>query len=179
MTKGILIGVLGTLAALAAAGYFAAASGRLPAHADAKPPRWEKWIARKALKSAIWRGAPKGPNPVAETDENLVEGIQLYAVDCAVCHGASDGTASHIAQGLYQKAPQFAKYGVEDWEDGEIFWTIQHGIRMTGMPAFREALSETELWKIALFLKNMSSLTEKPQKVWKSVPSAGFRRVHP
>jgi len=40
------------------------------------------------------------------TDANLIAGIKLYAADCALCHGAADGKASAIAEGLYQRAPQ-------------------------------------------------------------------------
>ena len=172
MIKGILLGAAGVLVALAAALYGAASFGLIPANADAKPPAAEKWLAKKALKAAIARQASSAANPVALNDANLLEGIRLYAADCAVCHGAADAQASDVALGLYQKAPQLARYGVEDDEDGEIYWKIYHGIRMTGMPAFRETLSEEQMWKIALFLKNMDSLPPAPQKAWDAVPSA-------
>lgn len=171
MLKGIVIGALGAVVAGFAAFYLVAVTGRIPANADAKPPALEKWIAHKALDAAILREAPRGPNPVALTDANLIAGIKLYAADCAVCHGAADGAPSAIGRGLYQKAPQLAKYGVEDDDEGDTYWKLYHGIRMTGMPAFRESLSENELWQIALFLKNMDSLPPGPQKVWDAVPS--------
>jgi mono/diheme cytochrome c family protein len=171
----MIVGAIGAVAAGLAAFYLVAATGHFPANADAQPPALEKWIARKALAAAIAREAPKNPNPVAETDANLIEGIKLYAVDCAVCHGAADAKASHIAHGLYQKAPQLAKYGVEDDDEGETYWKLYHGIRMTGMPAFRESLTEDQLWKIVLFLKNMDSLPSAPQKAWDAVPSLDKR----
>jgi len=172
LITGIFIGAVGAVAAGLGAFYFLAAQGLLPANADARPPALEKWIARKALRAAIDREAPEGNNPVPPTDANLIAGIKLYAADCAVCHGAADGAASHIAKGLYQKAPQLAKYGVEDDDDGETYWKLYHGIRMTGMPAFRETLTEDQLWKIALFLKNMNALPPAPQKAWDAVPSS-------
>lgn len=176
MVKGIVIGAVGAVAAMGAAFYFVAAQGLIPANADAAPPSLEKWIARRALKAAIARQAPTQPNPIALTDANLLAGIKLYAQDCAVCHGAADAKASPVAVGLYQKAPQLAKYGVEDDEDGEVYWVLYHGIRMTGMPSFRESLSEDELWKLTLFLKNMDSLPPGPQKAWEAVPSAAHKR---
>ena len=172
LIRGIFVGAIGAIIVGLAALYLLAAAGGIPSNADAKPPFIEKWIAQKALHAAIARQAPKGPNPVAFSDENLIAGIKLYAADCAVCHGAADAKPSDIAQGLYQKAPQLAKYGVEDDEDGETYWKVYHGIRMTGMPAFRETLSENDLWKITLFLKNMDSLPPAPKKVWEAVPSS-------
>jgi len=172
LLAGIFVGAVGAVVAGLGAFYFLASQGLIPANADARPPALEKWIARKALHAAIDREAPEGNNPVPLTDANLIAGIKLYAADCAVCHGAADGAASHIAKGLYQKAPQFAKYGVEDDDDGETYWKLYHGIRMTGMPAFRETLTEDQLWKIALFLKNMNALPPAPQKAWDAVPSS-------
>ena len=172
MIKGLVIGAVGTLAALALAFYLVAANGWIPANADAQPPRVEKWIAKTALDAAIDRGMPQGKNPIALNDKNVIEGIRLYAVDCKVCHGAADAKPSDIAVGLYQKGPQLAKYGVEDDEEGETYWKIYHGIRMTGMPSFRDSLTNDQIWKITLFLKNMDSLSPAAQKAWKAVPSA-------
>jgi mono/diheme cytochrome c family protein len=173
LLKGAALGAAAAAAALCFALYLAATRGLIPANADAKPPALEKWIARRALDAAILREAPKGGNPVPLTDANLLEGIKLYAANCALCHGAADGRPSAVALGLYQKAPQLAKYGVEDDEDGETYWKLSHGIRMTGMPAFRETLTDDELWKLTLFLKNMNALPSAPRRAWDAVPSAG------
>ena len=96
-------------------------------------------------------------------------GIKLYAENCAVCHGASDGNPSNIAKGLYQKPPQFAKDGVEDDPDGITYWKVAHGIRLTGMPSFDGTLRDEQIWQVALFLKNMDALPPAPQRLWKAV----------
>jgi mono/diheme cytochrome c family protein len=172
MIKGMLAGAVLTLSAGALAAYLAVAGGLLPANADAKPPRLERWAAHKSLKATIEREAPKAPNPVAATDENLIAGVRLYAANCAVCHGVADGRASNVAQGLYQRAPQLAKHGVEDDEDGENYWKVYHGIRLTGMPSYRATLSETQIWQLVLFLKHMDALTPAAQKEWTALPSS-------
>ena len=83
-----------------------------------------------------------------------------------MCHGGSDGAASSIARGLAPNAPQLAKDGVEDDPEGETYWKIAHGIRFTGMPAFRETLSDGEIWQIVLFTKHMNSLPSGIQQAW-------------
>lgn len=175
MIKGIVVGVIGTVAAGLVGAYLFISFGCMPANADAKPPALEKWAARKSLHATIDRQAPTTPNPVAKTDANLVAGVKLYAANCAVCHGASDGAASNIAKGLYQHAPQLAKHGVTDDEEGETYWKVYHGIRMTGMPAYRENLSETQMWQVTLFLKHMDDLTPGAARAWKAVPSQTTR----
>ncbi|MFI5362505.1 MAG: c-type cytochrome [Elusimicrobiota bacterium] len=171
MIKGIAVGAAATLVAGLLGAYAFVSLGLMPANADAKPPTWERWAAHKSLNAAISREATKTPNPVALNDENLTAGVKLYAANCAVCHGAADSAASNIAKGLYQHAPQLAKHPVTDDEEGETYWKIFHGIRMTGMPSYRSTLSETQMWQITLFLKHMDALTPDAEKAWKSVPS--------
>lgn len=171
MLKPFLIGILFTLLAILIGGYVVVIQGKLPANADGKPPFLEKWAARTSLHATLEREAPKTPNPQAFNDANLIAGIKLYAVNCAICHAAADGALSNVAVGLYQHAPPLMKHGVEDDPEGEIFWKIKHGIRLTGMPSYSTTLTDQDIWNITLFLKHMDALTPKAQKAWKAVPS--------
>ncbi len=167
-----LAGVVATFVVLIVGAYAFIAFGCMPANADGKPPIIERWMAHTSLRASIQREAPQGAVPVALTDANLTAGVKLYAANCAVCHGASDGEASNIAMGLYQHAPQLAKHDVTDDPEGVIYWKVKHGIRLTGMPAFSPTLSEEQIWQTVLFLKHMDSLPPAVDKVWKAVPSA-------
>jgi mono/diheme cytochrome c family protein len=173
MFKGIIVGVAGTLITALLGAYLFISWGGMPANADAKPSWLEQWAARKSLHATIEREASGLSNPVEATDENIVAGVKLYAAHCAVCHGSSDAKPSSIAKGLFQKAPQLAKHGVEDDPEGETYWKIDHGIRLTGMPSYRASLSERQVWQIALFLKRMDALPAVAQKYWKALPSQG------
>ncbi len=171
MAKGFLYGVLTIILAGLVGGFLFVTRGWMPANADAAPPMLEKWMARSSLRATLQREALQMPNPAAFNDENLIAGIKLYAVNCAVCHGASDGKASNIAQGLYQHAPQLAKHGVTDDPEGKIYWFVKHGVRLTGMPAYTSTLTDQQIWQVVLFLKHMDGLTAEANKVWKAVPS--------
>jgi thiosulfate dehydrogenase len=167
--KGFIFGVLATLVILVAVGYVGITQGLLiPANADAKPSRMERWMASRSLAATISREMPAQPNPVAATDANYEAGIKLYAENCAACHGAHAARPSTVAIGLYQHAPQLARHGVEDDPEGETFWKIKHGIRMTGMPSFTLSLSDQQIWTLALFLKHMDALPPGPQRIWQA-----------
>lgn len=172
MLKGIIIGVAATILAGVAGAYLFLALGLMPANADANPSFLEKWAARKSLHATIAREAQTGTGPLAVNDESLLAGIRLYAANCAVCHGAADGKASNVALGLFQRPPQFAKHGVEDDPEGEIYWKIKHGIRLTGMPAYTSTMTDDETWQTTLFLKHMDALSIKALASWKAMPSA-------
>lgn len=173
MLKGFALGVIATIVAIVIGGYLVVVTGALPANADGKPPRLEAIIARKALHAAIDRQAPKDAGPLKPTDENLLAGVKVYARNCAICHGAADGKASNIARGLYQHAPQLGKDDVTDDPEGETWWKVDHGIRMTGMPGFSGTLTRDEVWQVTLFLKHMNELTPKAKKAWEALPSQG------
>jgi thiosulfate dehydrogenase len=168
--KGFVLGVLVTIALAFLIGYVGVMQGVLiPANADSKPSKLETWAAHKSLNATIRREMPQGPNPVAATDTNYLAGIKLYGENCSMCHGVANGAPSTIAVGLYQHAPQLGKDGVEDDPEGETFWKVDHGIRLTGMPAFSPSLSETQVWTLALFLKHMDALPPGPERAWKGL----------
>jgi thiosulfate dehydrogenase len=171
MGKGIFLGVVLTLAVILIGGFFLLRSGLIPANADAEPGGLETWMASTSLDATLDREAPKGENPVALTEQNLLAGVDLFAENCAVCHGSAKGAASPspIAKGLYQKPPQLATDGVEDDPEGESFWKIKHGIRLTGMPSFGYTLNDQQIWTLALFLKHMDKLPPAVQQVWHQV----------
>ena len=171
MVKGLITGVVLTVVVALLAAYLLVRSGLIPANADAKPGKLETWMARTSLNATLSRKAPTNPNPVALTEQHLLDGVHLFAENCAVCHGSAkgDASASPIAKGLYPKPPQLATHGVEDDPEGVSFWRIKHGIRLTGMPSFGYSLSDDQIWTLALFVKHMDKLPPAVQQAWQEV----------
>lgn len=164
-----LLGIVCTLVVLAGLAVAAVVGGWIPANADGPYLPLEHLAARTALDATIRAQMPQGQPPIAPTVQNLIAGVNLYAQNCIVCHGASDGAASNPAKGMYQRPPQLAKDGVEDDPPGETYWKIEHGIRWTAMPSFDKTLSETQMWQLALFLKNMDKLPPAAAAAWQSL----------
>ena len=171
MLKGVVWGIALTIGIALIGVYVLVQSGLIPANADAKPGWLETWMASTSLDATLRRYAPKEQNLVALNDQNLIEGVRLFAKNCAVCHGSAKGDKSRsaIAKGLYQKPPQLATDGVEDDPEGESYWKIKHGIRLTGMPSFTGTLSDRQIWTLALFLKYMDKLPPAVKPDWEKV----------
>ncbi len=171
MFKGFVIGVLATIVAAAACGYVVLRLGLVPANADATPGALEEWAAGTSLNATLAREAPAEPNPVQSTEASLVAGINLYSRHCAICHGTAKGaaSASPVAKGEYPAPPQLATDGVEDDPEVYSFWKIKHGIRWTGMPSWKDTLSDQEIWTLALFLKHMDKLPPAAEAAWQNV----------
>ncbi|MGD0968717.1 MAG: c-type cytochrome [Candidatus Aquilonibacter sp.] len=170
MLKGFIAGVLATIVLELLVAYVGITQGVLiPANADVQSSKMERWAASRSLSATIRREMPTEANPIAATDVNYLAAIKLYGENCSVCHGVPGERSTAIAIGLYQHAPQLARHGVEDDPDGETYWKIKHGIRMTGMPSFTKTLSEEQIWTLALFLKHMDKLPPGPERAWKSL----------
>lgn len=139
--------------------------GYAPVATAAPPFPLEQWLAASALKARISREAP-AKSPVAATDENLVAGAKIYQEDCAVCHGVHDHSKTAIAKGMYPQPPQFFRDDdVGDDPVGVTYWKVANGIRLTGMPSFKNSLSDTELWQVSQLLANTDGLPPDAAKL--------------
>jgi hypothetical protein len=77
---------------------------------------------------------------------------------------------------MFPKPPQlFQGIGVTDDEAWETYWKVASGIRMTGMPGFKERLSETQMWQVSVLLKNADKIP--PSVKAELVPAAAAAAV--
>jgi len=118
-----------------------------------------------ALHAAVRKHAPKN-SPVQPDETNLAAGARVYRTSCAVCHGLPEQPVTPIARGLFPKPPAlFEGKGVTDDPPGETYWKAANGIRLTGMPGFKGALSDTELWQVSLLLAHADKLSPNVRKI--------------
>ncbi len=106
--------------------------------------------------------------PMGTSEDAYEAGAKIYQASCASCHG-TPGHDSPYAKWMYPSAPQLFKkhgnsavVGVSDDEAGETYWKIKNGIRLTGMPAYQHLYSETQMWQVALLLKNADQTLPDP-----------------
>jgi thiosulfate dehydrogenase len=150
---------------LPALAYLYLRAGYAPVATAAPPLPFEKTITGMALKARIAREAP-AQSPVPATEANLLAGAKLYREHCIVCHGMTGEPKTAIAKGMFPKPPQlFPGKGVTDDPAGETYWKTANGIRLTGMPAFRDSLTDEQLWQLAQFLSNADKLSAGVLKV--------------
>lgn len=140
--------------------YFYFASGTAPVATAAQAMPFEKMLAHRALSAWIDREAPKKA-PIDADQASYEAAAQVYREQCAVCHGYATGSPSAIAKGMFPKPPKLLQgKGVTDDEPGETYWKVANGIRLTGMPGFRQSLSDTQMWQVSLLLANADKLPD-------------------
>jgi thiosulfate dehydrogenase len=127
------------------------------ATSDAAFP-FEEAIVHLPLHARIDRELVKTP-PIEASPTNLEIGAHIYRQQCAVCHGLY-GRTIKFAKNMYPQAPQLWEphrdgvVGVSDDPPGETYWKVSNGIRLSGMPAFKNVLNETEMWQVSQLLAN-------------------------
>src|SRR5438874_237803 len=121
--RSFILGMIVTIVGLFAAGLIIAQFGLMPTNADATPPEFEHRIANTALDASMERRAPRLTNPVPPTDNNLIDGMKLYSMNCAVCHGTLDYKPSPLEHSMYPPPPQIIRDPLDDPE-----WHIYYAI---------------------------------------------------
>jgi len=161
------LGVIVTLLVLLLGGLGFAMLGFLPTKANVEPPHLERHIAMSAIDASMERHAPHLNNPLTPTDQNLEDGMKLYTMNCALCHGSLDQKPSSLAHSFYPPAPNLVSDPPDDPE-WHTFYTIRTGIRYTGMPAWEKTLSEEDMWKITSLLSHLDKLPPAVQEYYKT-----------
>jgi len=170
--RGFLAGIVVTLLVIILAALAIANLGFLPTTSDATPPALETKIAMSAVDASMEKHAPRLNNPVSPTDENLIEGMKIYTMNCAVCHGTLDNHPSMLQHSMYPPPPQLLLEPLDDPE-WHIFYSIRTGIRYSGMPAWNKVLSEDDMWKVTAFLSRLEKLPPGVQDYWKKAFGVG------
>lgn len=165
--RTFIAGVIVTVVVLFAVALVIAQFGFLPTNADATPPNFETHIASNALDAAMERHAPRTKNPFPENDDNLIAGMKVYTMNCAVCHGTMDYKPSVLEHSLYPPPPQVLLDPLDDPE-WHIYYAIRTGVRYTGMPAWSKALSDQDMWNVTAFLTHLEELPPAVQTYWKN-----------
>jgi mono/diheme cytochrome c family protein len=157
----VLVIAIGLLAAAAASILHDGLSAR------AQPSALETALAAVMRKLAMPSSAHAAKNPVANSPEVLREGRLHFADHCAICHGNDGSGDTMMGRGMYPKPPDLRAAQTQSRSDGEIFWIIENGVRLTGMPAFGDSSVEgsgehvnpEDSWKLVHFIRHLPALT--------------------
>jgi mono/diheme cytochrome c family protein len=155
----VVVGLLAIVGAIAIAGgaWFAARG----IGARNAPGRAETFLARRLRSAAIPRAARDERNPVAASADAMKEGMEHFADHCAICH-ANDGSGdTEMGRGLNPRAPDMRQAATQNLTDGELFYIIENGIRLTGMPAWGGGSEHdtTDNWRLVHFIRHLPKLT--------------------
>lgn len=105
-------------------------------------------------------------NPVSANPENITAGREHFADHCASCH-ANDGSGNtDLGRNFFPKAPDMRLERTQNLSDGELFYIIENGVRLTGMPGWSTGTPEGERssWQLVHFIRRLPSLPPEELK---------------
>ena len=152
---GILLGIV--LVPIALLGWLR--FGPVPVAVADPPLPQERLLTGLPLHARIDSEMVKTP-PIQADEANLVAGAEIYRDQCATCHGLHGKPSrfgAHMFPSttpLWEKHRRNAAVGVSNDPPGETYWKVANGIRLTGMPAYKSVLTETQMWQVSLLLAN-------------------------
>ncbi len=134
-------------------------SGCLSAHDE--PSRVEEVLAGAMRRWATPQAMRNRPNPVQPTPDVIERALGHYADHCATCHDNDGSGDTEIGRGLYPRVPDMRATNTQSLTDGELFSIIEHGIRLTGMPAWGNGTPEGERdsWGLVHFVRRLPKVT--------------------
>ncbi len=158
MLKGILLGIILGFVFVFLGAYLYFATGHAPVATNSPEMPFEHKFANMALHAYLAK-VPHSDSPVPADETNLLAGAKIYKENCAVCHGLPGEPRNAIANGMFPKPPLlFRGMGVTDDEVWESYAKVSGGIRMTGMPGFKERLSDTQMWQVSQLVKTADKI---------------------
>ena len=136
-----------------------------------QPTAAEAVLARRMRHLAVPRSAREMKNPTALTPEVLKEARGHFADHCALCHGNDGKGETQIGRNLYPKAPDMSLPATQSLSDGEIFYIIKNGVRLTGMPAWGENThaDDESSWKLVHFIRHLPRISSQETEEMKEM----------
>jgi len=98
-------------------------------------------------------------NPLPHDTATLARGQQLFAQNCAICHGAGGKGDGTLGRNLTPRPTDLTGNHLTTHTDGDLYWWISRGIPGTGMPSFTGALNDQDIWAIIRYVRSLHGTT--------------------
>lgn len=158
-TKIVVVTLVGSAAAIALAAGIVIYTGLF--NVAANEPHWP--LTQKILEFARNRSIQvhaAGLTPPRGYDEasKIVLAVGHFSEHCAFCHGTPGAKRSEVAEGMLPQPPDL-KMVADRYRNGELFWILKNGIKMSGMPSMASDGDEM-LWATVAFLEKLRGLSD-------------------
>jgi len=135
-----------------------------------EPSGVEAYLATRMRDWSVPKSSKVMRNPVPCSQEALAEARVHFADHCAICHANNGSGDSMFGRTMYPRPPDMRKQDTRRRSDGQLYYTIQNGVRLSGMPAFGEAGNhDTDTWKLVCFVRHLPSMTSEEERVMEAL----------
>jgi mono/diheme cytochrome c family protein len=156
--RQFLFGVVAAFAAMGLGALVVIDTGLFDATAETPHSFPVAWATHMAMIRSVQLRARAIRTPGPFTADQVAAGARRYAQDCALCHGAPAVDRQPWIRGM-NPTPPYLLDAARRWSAPQLYWIIARGVKMTGMPAWDETRSSTDIWLIVGFLEALPALS--------------------
>ncbi len=157
-------------ALLAAGGLLVIEDGLFDATATTPHSQIVAWATHTAFVNSVTRESAGVRAPPAFTADEVRAGFGAYHQDCEMCHGGPGVPRAVWASGM-TPTPPFIIDAARRFSPAQLYWIVDHGVKMTAMPAWRGTESEGRIWDIVAFLQSLPYLSARQYRQLSEPPS--------
>jgi mono/diheme cytochrome c family protein len=163
----LILAALATAALGALAGFGFIKSGVYNVGAAKPHTKFTEWVTHETMVHSVRTHAKGIAAPPRATAAQVVTGFCIYESHCSACHGAAGVPRDRWVSGL-EPPPPYLLDAPDRWRPREEFWIVKNGIKMTGMPSWRNELSDGQIWDVVAWLEASRRLPPRTFVQWRS-----------
>jgi mono/diheme cytochrome c family protein len=134
--------------------------------------KFTEWLTHETMIHSVRSHAKQIEAPSSFGTEQVRRGFCLYEAHCVACHGASAVARQRWISGM-EPSPPYLLDATRRWKPRELFWIARNGIKMTGMPSWRDSMSDDQVWDVVAFLEAMPKMDSQAYVQWRSESFCG------
>jgi len=167
----LIVGLIG-LAAIPVGVVLFVKSGIYNVGAAAPHTRFTEWLTHETMIHSVRSHAANVDAPERFAPNQVRAGFCEYETHCVACHGAAGVARGRWASGL-EPAPPYLLDIDQRFTRPQLFWIVKNGIKMTGMPSWREQMSDPEIWNVVAWLQVSAKLPPQTYVQWRAERRCG------
>ena len=165
--KHVIIGAVIAIAIVVPLGAYAfVSSGIYNVGASSPHTKFTTWLTHETMIHSVRRRSGGIAVPTSVSHAQVLDGFCLYETHCVACHGAAAVRRQAWVSGM-EPSPPYLLDVTREMTPQQLFWITQNGIKMTGMPAWRDSLSDEQIWQVVAFLEAMPRMNSRAYGDWR------------
>jgi mono/diheme cytochrome c family protein len=120
--------------------------------------KFTMWVTHETMIHSVRRHARDIEAPAgAVSSAEVLAGFCAFETHCVACHGAAAVARQQWVSGMEPQPPYLLDV-TQNFTPSQLFWIVRNGIKMTGMPSWRNAMSEAQTWAVVAWLEASAKL---------------------
>ena len=129
--------------------------------------KFTEWITHETMIHSVRRHASDIDPPAYAAAAQVEAGFCAYETHCVACHGAPAVAREQWVGGL-EPQPPYLIDATSHWTPQQLFWIAKNGIKMTGMPSWRDSMLDGQIWQVVAFIEAMRTLPPQTYLQWRA-----------